>query len=55
MCIGNRFATLEMKAALVHLVRQFEIRVDPSHPFEVRERGLMYPVGGVPVFFTSRD
>ncbi len=55
MCIGNRLATLEMKTALAHLVRKFEIRVDSSHPFEVRERGTMYPVGGVHVFFTSRD
>jgi cytochrome P450 len=35
MCIGNRFAMLEMKCALAHLVRKYSFTLDQSKQWDV--------------------
>ena len=32
ICIGNRFAMLEMKTAMAHIVRKYTWQQDPSKP-----------------------
>ncbi len=55
MCIGNRFAMLELKTALAHLVRKFHFRFDESKPIEPFSRLSLAPVTGVHVFPSLRQ
>ncbi len=54
MCIGNRMATLELKASLAHLVRKYKFALDPTCPLEILTRFNMVPRHGVRVFITKR-
>ncbi len=35
MCIGNRFAMVEMKTCIAHVVRRFKLLPDSSKPVDV--------------------
>ena len=54
MCIGNRMATLELKASLAHLVRKYKFALDPTCPLEIRSRLTMVPRHGMRLFITKR-
>jgi cytochrome P450 len=54
MCIGNRMATLELKATLAHLVRKYKFALDPACPLEIRTHLTVVPRHGVRLFVTKR-
>ncbi len=54
MCLGNRFAMLEMKAALAHIVRKYTFTFDESKPFHMASHIVLSPEGGMHCFVQRR-
>eukprot|EP00042_Codosiga_hollandica_P050359 m.599940 g.599940 ORF g.599940 m.599940 type:complete len:129 (-) comp58079_c0_seq39:2335-2721(-) len=54
MCIGHRFAMLEMKAALAHMIRKFHITADETKPLVPKQLFTLQPATGVHVFLARR-
>ena len=53
-CIGMFFAGAEVKAILVHLLRQYEWTVDPATRAPMNNHSLPFPKDGQPVHLTRR-
>lgn len=52
-CIGQRFATVEMKSLLISILQRFKIEEKPGHIVEVQSSITSRPKGGLPLIFTS--
>lgn len=57
VCIGQRFATLQIKAALAQLVLNFQIKLSPRHqPIVIDTQSLLlYPKSGILLQFEARQ
>ena len=53
-CLGEMFAMDEMKTVAAYLLRNFDFVIDPDHPVQAEEIGLIVPGDGVRVFIKSR-
>ncbi|QWC86233.1 cytochrome P450 [Nocardioidaceae bacterium] len=53
-CLGMGFAGLEIKAVLCHLLRRFEVHVDPAYEAPLDFRSLPFPRDGQPVDLRPR-
>ena len=54
MCIGNRFAMVEMKTCIAHVVRRFTLALDPAKPVDVATSLTLGPRSGVHVVLQRR-
>ncbi len=54
MCIGNRFAMLEMKATIAHLARKYTFTLDEAKPVKPAWFITLGPRTGVHVFINKR-
>ena len=55
ICIGNRFAMVELKAALAHIMRHFSaLKLDDARPYKIDQSLTMHadPVLGLHVLMT---
>jgi len=53
-CIGERFALQELKIILSAIVKNFNLRVDPSHYVEEEFRVILAPKNGIKLFLEPR-
>lgn len=56
ICVGMRFGMVQVKVALMHLVKNFRTTVSPNHtPFAVNPKGFMRtPVDDILLNFEQR-
>ncbi len=54
MCIGNRFAMVEMKTCIAHVVRRFTLALDQTKPVDVVFTFTLRPRDGVHVLLQRR-
>jgi cytochrome P450 len=52
-CIGQRFATVEMKCLLMRILLNFEVEMKPGHKVEVQSGITSRPKGGLPLILKS--
>lgn len=57
VCIGMRFASVQVRLALFHIVKNFRLSVSPNHkPIVVSPLGFMLvPIDGLLVNFEQRE
>jgi cytochrome P450 len=49
MCLGRRFAELQIRIVIFHLVRRYRFRVSPGYEMVVQEAPISKPVDGLPL------
>lgn len=56
-CVGPRYASLQMRLALMHVVKNYRIKLSPNHkPFVVNPISFMQsPVDGIMLNFDRRN
>lgn len=54
LCIGQQFALMEMQLVLYHLLRNFNIEVDPKHPIAFQPLVTLRPRYGIRVRISKR-
>ena len=52
--MGQRFAMVEMKTAVAHVVRTCMLRPDRTHPFTPKLNGTIGSITGVHIFIEPR-
>lgn len=57
MCMGMRFATAQVKAAVIAVIQEFQITLSPNHkPFELDPASFVYqPKHGILLNFSARS
>jgi cytochrome P450 len=53
-CIGMTFATMQVKAAMFHILRRFKWSVAPDYEMPINTRALPVPADGLPVSLERR-
>lgn len=55
-CIGYRFASIQVRIALVHLVKHFRLSVSPNHkPIEFVVQNILHAKDGLLINFETRN
>lgn len=53
-CIGQNFATMELKTITSKLIRKFRVRLDETHKVEPEAHAILRPKTGIKLFFEKR-